>query len=144
MIADGKRSPRGSSPAAPKWWSPSQYDDFTQGCSARSALSEGGAPDTASDVPEGHNMNSRRREPTEKRTKHIRPLRGRTVPNQPAVGFTHGYSRWAASRPPCPVATHDPPCWRRPVDFELTGGKIFGVFLSKRTPCNCRFLDLQR
>jgi hypothetical protein len=51
------------------------------------------------DVPKGQNLNSHGREPMERRITHIRPLRGRTISDTPNVGFTHGYSGLAASRP---------------------------------------------
>jgi hypothetical protein len=44
-------------------------------------------------------MNSRGRQPTEKAWKPVRPLRGRTIDFPVTVGFTHGYSPLAASRP---------------------------------------------
>ncbi len=44
-------------------------------------------------------MNSRGREPTETSSNNLRPLRGRTIYDLLTVGFTHGYSHLAASRP---------------------------------------------
>ena len=50
-------------------------------------------------VPEGQNMNSRGRQPTEPQQNIFDPAGVAQKFNQPAMGFTHGYSCWAAPRP---------------------------------------------
>jgi hypothetical protein len=50
-------------------------------------------------VPEGQNMNSRGRQPTEQQQNRFDPTGVAQKCNQPAMGFTHGYSCWAALRP---------------------------------------------